>query len=76
MRRIPIAALLMMWVGAAYANQEVTVDLPGGATIDFVWIEPGAFTMGSPDAELGRGSYEGPQHEVTISQGFYRSGRR
>jgi formylglycine-generating enzyme required for sulfatase activity len=27
--------------------------------------------MGSPSSEPGRSSAEGPQHEVTISQGFY-----
>jgi formylglycine-generating enzyme required for sulfatase activity len=49
----------------------ITVDLPGGSAMEFVWIEPGTFTMGSPDSEPGRYSAEGPQHEVTISQGFY-----
>ena len=53
------------------SNEAITVDLPGGATMDLVWIEPGTFTMGSPDWEQGRESNEGPQHEVTISQGFY-----
>ena len=50
---------------------EITVTLPGGATMEFVWIEPGTFLMGSPDTEPDRASDEGPQHEVTISQGFY-----
>jgi formylglycine-generating enzyme required for sulfatase activity len=49
---------------------KVTAQLPGGATMDFVWIEPGTFTMGSPASEEGRNADE-PQHEVTISQGFY-----
>jgi len=49
----------------------MTADLPGGATMDFVWIEPGTFTMGSPSPEPDRASYEGPQHEVTISHGFW-----
>ena len=46
-------------------------ELPNGATMEFVWIEPGTFLMGSPDTEQGRHNWEGPQHEVTISQGFY-----
>ena len=50
---------------------EITVDLPGGATMEFVWIEPGTFTMGSPESEPGRSDDEGPQHEVTISRGFW-----
>ncbi len=35
------------------------------------WIEPGSFQMGSPEGELGRWSGEGPQHEVTIRNGFW-----
>ena len=50
---------------------EIVVNLPGGATMTMVWIEPGTFTMGSPSSEPGRYSYEGPQHHVTITQGFY-----
>jgi formylglycine-generating enzyme required for sulfatase activity len=57
--------------GTFESTGELTVDLPGGATMEFVWIEPGTFTMGSPDTESGRGSDEGPQHEVTITQGFW-----
>ena len=35
------------------------------------WIEPGTFRMGSPDDEPERYDNEGPQHLVTISQGFW-----
>jgi formylglycine-generating enzyme required for sulfatase activity len=35
-----------------------------------VWIAPGMFTMGSPSSEVDRYSDEGPQTQVTISQGF------
>jgi formylglycine-generating enzyme required for sulfatase activity len=48
-----------------------TAILLGGETMEFVRIEPGAFTMGAPLAEVGRRDPEGPQHEVTISRGFY-----
>jgi formylglycine-generating enzyme required for sulfatase activity len=50
---------------------EMTVDLPGGATMDFVWIEPGTFLMGSASSEPGHESDESPQHIVTISHGFW-----
>jgi len=70
MKRILIFALLLTWVSAGYANEEITVELPGGATMDFVWIDPGTFTMGTTE-ELGRSDNEGPQHEVTIRRGFY-----
>jgi formylglycine-generating enzyme required for sulfatase activity len=35
------------------------------------WIPPGRFLMGSPPDEPGRYSDEGPQHDVTIAQGFW-----
>ena len=35
------------------------------------WIPPGRFLMGSPEDEPGRFRDEGPQHPVTISQGFW-----
>ena len=35
------------------------------------WIEPGTFTMGSPEGEEGRYNSEGPQHEVTLREGFW-----
>lgn len=37
----------------------------------FRWIEPGEFLMGSPDDEAERKRYEGPQHRVRISRGFW-----
>jgi hypothetical protein len=49
-----------------------TFDLPKGATMEFVWIEPGTFTMGSPHSESGRNpTHEGEQRAVTISRGFW-----
>lgn len=35
------------------------------------WIPPGKFKMGSPSDEPGRYDDEGPQHDVTISSGFW-----
>ena len=35
------------------------------------WIRPGRFKMGSPETEAERFDDEGPQHEVTISRGFW-----
>lgn len=55
--------------------QEITIDLPGlpeGAVpLQLVWIPPGKFMMGSPEDEVGSLKNERPQHEVTISEGFY-----
>ena len=35
------------------------------------WIESGTFLMGSPGDEEARSGNEGPQHEVTLTQGFW-----
>ncbi|MCA9712506.1 MAG: formylglycine-generating enzyme family protein [Myxococcales bacterium] len=35
------------------------------------WIPPGRFLMGSPASEQGRWDDEGPQHEVTLTQGYW-----
>ncbi len=59
----PVAALAQM--------DELSVELLGKATMEFIWIEAGQFLMGSSESEVGRGSNEGPQHEVTLTQGFY-----
>ena len=40
---------------------------------NMVWIDPGHFLLGSPESELGRTSDEGPQHKVTIPNGFWMS---
>ena len=45
--------------------------LPGGAKVEMVWIAPGTFRMGSPEEEPGREKWEGPQHPVTITKGFW-----
>ena len=43
----------------------------GSVTQKLRWIPAGKFMMGSPDSEEGRFENEGPQHEVTISKGFW-----
>jgi len=63
--------LLLLPIRIANANEEITIKLPGGATMEMVRVEPGTFVMGSPDSEPGRNSLEGPQHEVTLTEGFY-----
>ncbi len=72
MKHMLIAALLT-WASVGYAssNEVITADLPGGATMEFVWIEPGSFLMGSPEDEEMAMSFEVPQHAVTIERGFY-----
>lgn len=53
------------------AGEVRTFPLPKGVQMESVWIEPGTFTRGSPSSESRREKDEGPQHEVTISRGFW-----
>ena len=57
--------------GGGTTGEERSFSLPGGGEMEFVWIEPGVFQMGSPSGERGRDSDEGPVHEVEISRGFW-----
>jgi formylglycine-generating enzyme required for sulfatase activity len=43
----------------------------GEVTQRLRWIPPGRFMMGSPEDEPGRSIWEGPRHEVTITEGFW-----
>jgi formylglycine-generating enzyme required for sulfatase activity len=47
---------------------EITVD---EVTQRLRWIAPGEFLMGSPEDEPGRYEEEGPQHRVTLTQGYW-----
>jgi formylglycine-generating enzyme len=71
MKRIGTIAGLLLWVGGAAANPQMVAKLPGGATMAFVWIEPGTFMMGSPESDDLASGDESPQHQVTITQGFW-----
>ncbi len=42
-----------------------------GVTQRLRWIPPGRFTMGSPEDEPGFVEFEGPQHAVTLNEGFW-----
>jgi formylglycine-generating enzyme required for sulfatase activity len=51
--------------------QVVTLAAPGPDPVRWAWINPGSFTMGSPDTEYDRSTNEGPQTEVTLTNGFW-----
>ena len=53
-------------------GKTLTLDLPGGMTIQLVRIEPGKFSMGSPQTDRQRqADEEGLPRDVTISKPFY-----
>ena len=52
--------------GASGSAKKISNDLG----MEFVWIEPGSFMMGSPSSESGRDDDE-KQHRVTLTKGFY-----
>jgi formylglycine-generating enzyme required for sulfatase activity len=39
--------------------------------VELIWLNPGAFTMGSPSDEEFRNKAEGPQTHVTLTKGFW-----
>lgn len=52
--------------GSPDAGKKITNSLG----MEFVYIQPGTFTMGSPPDEAGRDNDE-TQHQVTLTRGFY-----
>ena len=57
--------------GEGMPEEDITITLPRGIKLEMVWIQPGRFLMGSPLTEPERDDDEGPQHEATITKGFY-----
>ena len=45
-------------------------ELNSTVSLEMIWVEPGTFTMGSPETEASRRPDE-TQHEVTLTKGFY-----
>ena len=60
--------------GPNHNEGDLVVELPGGAKMAFIWIEPGTFMMGAGPGEVGDPEdlpLERPQHQVTLTKGFY-----
>ena len=76
----PIDASGMMVVGETRSFSLPVAEGYDPVSMEFLWIPPGKFQMGSPSTELGctddndnliHCSDEGPVHEVEISRGFW-----
>lgn len=52
-----------VWVGPT--------GIPNPNPARLVWLPPGSFPMGSPSSERGRRPSEGPQTQVTLTEGFW-----
>ena len=70
---VPLGLTLVVEPLPSRSQPPIAVELASGVRLDMVWIEPGAFTMGSPLGEPGRNDDEGPQLEVRLTRGFYLS---
>lgn len=54
------------------SQEDLTLDLGDGLTMEFVYIKPGTFLMGGESEKEGRFEcVEVPKHEVTLTRGFY-----
>jgi formylglycine-generating enzyme required for sulfatase activity len=49
-------------------SEPLVIDALG---LEFVYVDPGTFRMGSPSTEPERRDDEGPQHDVTITWGYW-----
>jgi formylglycine-generating enzyme required for sulfatase activity len=66
------ALALILGLGAAAAQeQQITIDLANGVTMEMLWVSPGTFTMGAPDGEANPQKFEDLQRQVTLTQGGY-----
>jgi formylglycine-generating enzyme required for sulfatase activity len=69
--RISALLVLLMLQCTSQPRPEISVVLPDGTAVDFVYIQPGEFMMGSPPGEQDRHGDEGPLRSVQITKGFY-----
>jgi formylglycine-generating enzyme required for sulfatase activity len=67
---VPVAGQPGRWM--IYRSDSDPKPAPGPPRpLEMVSIPPGTFIMGSPSDEQDRDSDEGPQHQVTLTKGFY-----
>ena len=65
---VPVLYVLHRTLAGAEKGPEPRIY--NGLGMEFVYIEPGTFMMGSPPGEEGRWAHE-EQHQVTLTRGFY-----
>jgi hypothetical protein len=68
--RIYDRALSADEISILYRTESPNHFVNSAKDLEMIWVEPGTFTMGSPESEADRGTDE-TEHNVTITQGFY-----
>ena len=60
---------LNVYVEDAYepSKPNHTVDLNSSVNLEMIWVEPGTFTMGNPNTEVGRQSDREDEHNVSTT---------
>ncbi len=66
---VPPPVVLKEYTGPKTGDTK-TIMLPGGATMEMIYVAPGTFTMGSPTSEDGHDDNE-KQHQVTLTKGYW-----
>jgi formylglycine-generating enzyme required for sulfatase activity len=64
-------AIFLVVLGLSECVDPIPVPTPTPVSMEFVFIPSGTYTRGSPPEEPCRLSNEGPQHQVTLTRGFY-----
>jgi len=49
----------------------MSLESPGGATMEFIWLEPGIFIIGWPPSDDELLSLEMMERQVSISWGYW-----
>ena len=76
-RTVSVAANCTVEVSASLEKQVLPGPSQGQTwtvpelNLQMAYIRPGTFTMGSPASESGRSSDEGPQTQVTLTEGYW-----
>jgi len=76
-RTVSVAANRTVEVSASLEKQVLPGPSQGQTwtvrdlNLEMAYIRPGTFTMGSPASESGRSSDEGPQTQVTLTEGYW-----
>lgn len=56
--------------GTRRAGETKKFEIASGVMVEFCWVPPGSFRMGTLPGEMGHKDEE-PQHQVTLSRGFW-----